>query len=54
MKINSCLIHIDQALEDFITKEEKFPIMTEVKEENKLCTKCAYCKNNAVYMVANE
>lgn len=54
MEINSCGIHIDQALEDFIAEEQRFPVMTEVEEEDKLCTKCTYCENSAVYMVANK
>lgn len=54
MKIFSCEMHIDQVLEDFIEKEEKFPMMSFIEEEEKLSTKCAQCENPALYIVANE
>ena len=54
MKIYSCQSHIDQALEDFIVEEEKFPIMTEVDQENKLSTNCTYCHQATLYIVSNE
>ena len=54
MKIYSCETHIDHALDVFIAKQEKFPIMEKVPEEEKLSTKCAYCEEPALYIVANE
>lgn len=54
MKIFSCEMHIDQVLEDFIEKEEKFPMMSFIEEEEKLSTKCAQCENPSLYIVANE
>ena len=54
MKIYSCESHIDQVLEDFIEKEEKFPLMEIIQEDEKLSTSCAQCDNPALYVVANE
>lgn len=54
MKIYSCESHIEQALEDFVLKEEVFPIMKAVSDEEKLSTTCTYCKESALYVVANE
>ncbi|MBB4826972.1 CxxH/CxxC protein (TIGR04129 family) [Sporosarcina luteola] len=54
MKMYSCEIHINQALDVFVAEEETFPIMVKVKEEEKLSTKCEYCDTPASYLVANE
>lgn len=54
MKEYSCEIHIDQALERFIEKEGKFPIMNPLTEEEKLSTTCTQCKKQALYIVANK
>jgi len=54
VKLYSCETHIDQVLEDFIQKEEKFPLMEFIQEEEKLSTTCSRCKNDALYIVANE
>jgi CxxH/CxxC protein (TIGR04129 family) len=54
MKINSCQMHIDQALEELIQKEEVYPIMKAVPESEKLSTKCTYCNEPAMYVVANK
>ena len=53
MEIFSCESHIEQALDDFIEKLEIFPIMEKVGEEKKLSTKCGYCNNVSIYVVAN-
>ena len=54
MKIYSCQTHIDQALEELISKEEVYPIMEAVPESEKLSTKCTYCNESALYVVANK
>ena len=54
MKIYSCEIHIDQALDELISKEEVFPIMEAVPDKQKLSTKCTYCNESALYVVANK
>ncbi|WP_253724456.1 CxxH/CxxC protein [Sporosarcina sp. HYO08] len=54
MKIYSCETHIDQALEEFIEKEEKFPMLKLIPQDEKLSTICAQCKTPAIYIVANE
>ena len=54
MKINSCQMHIDQALDELIQKEEVYPIMKAVPECEKLSTKCTYCNDPALYVVANK
>jgi CxxH/CxxC protein (TIGR04129 family) len=56
MKMNtySCEIHINHALDVFVAGQGKFPIMEAVKEEEKLSTKCTYCEEPAIYVVANE
>lgn len=54
MNIYSCESHIDQALEDLISKEEVFPIMVALPDEEKLSTICTYCEEAALYVVANK
>ena len=54
MNIYSCETHINHALDVFVAKQEKFPIMEVVSEEQKLSTNCTYCKEDALYVVANE
>ncbi len=54
MKIYSCQSHIEQALEDLIIKQEVFPIMEMIEENEKLSTKCMYCEEAPLYVVANE
>lgn len=54
MKFYSCEIHIEQVLEDFIEKEEKFPLMEIIQEDEKLSTSCSQCDQPALYVVANE
>ncbi|MCG7335131.1 CxxH/CxxC protein [Sporosarcina sp. ACRSM] len=54
MKIYSCETHINQALDVFVAEEKNFPIMKENTEEEKLSTRCTYCEELALYIVANE
>jgi CxxH/CxxC protein (TIGR04129 family) len=54
MKINCCQTHIDHALDMFVAEQNTFPILTELLDEEKLSTKCKYCDENAIYLVANE
>jgi len=54
MKIYSCQSHIEQALDELIIKEEVFPIMEAIAENEKLSTICTYCEEAALYVVANE
>jgi len=54
MNTYSCETHINHALDVFVAEQGKFPIMGAVPEEEKLSTKCTYCKEPAIYVVANE
>ena len=54
MKIYSCQTHINHALDVFVAEQEKFPIMEAVRDEEKLSTKCSYCEELALYVVANK
>lgn len=54
MKLYSCESHIEQALNDLVIKEEVFPIMEMLEENEKLSTKCTYCEEAALYVVANK
>lgn len=54
MKIYSCESHIEQVLEDFIEKEEKYPVMEFIVEDEKISTSCSQCESAALYVVANE
>lgn len=53
MNIYSCKTHIDHALDMFVAEQNTFPILTELTEEEKLSTKCTYCEEEAIYLVAN-
>ncbi|REB08202.1 CxxH/CxxC protein [Sporosarcina sp. BI001-red] len=53
MKINSCETHINRALDEFVAKEETFPSMEPITNEEKLSTTCDYCDTLAVYLVTN-
>ncbi len=53
MKINSCESHINRALDEFVAKEETFPNMESLKNEEMLSTTCNYCETRAVYLVTN-
>lgn len=54
MKLYSCETHINHALDVFVAKEETFPIMEKIIDDENLSTKCAYCDTPATYIVANE
>ncbi len=54
MRIFSCEIHINQALDMFVAEEKTFPMMEMIKEEDKLSTICTYCNSPAIYIVAHE
>lgn len=53
MKIHSCETHINRALDDYVAKEETFPNMEPIGEEERLSTTCDYCETLAVYLVTN-
>ena len=54
MKKYSCENHIDHALDMFVAETEQFPIMEMLSEEEKLSTKCAYCEEQATYIVSSK
>jgi len=52
--IYSCAEHVDIAIDTVVNEHETFPILEQVSDEEKLSTTCEYCKNPAIYMVANK
>lgn len=54
MRIFSCENHINHALDMFVAEEKTFPMLEELKNEDKLSTVCTYCEINALYVVAKE
>ncbi|WP_445489216.1 CxxH/CxxC protein [Niallia sp. 03133] len=52
--IYSCEEHIDIAIDTVVNEHETFPILEKIPEDKKLSTTCEYCKNTAIYMVANK
>ena len=52
--IYSCAEHVDIAIDSVVNEYETFPILEQISEEKKLSTTCEYCKNNAIYIVANK
>lgn len=46
-KIYSCENHIDIAIDDFLVKNETFPILNSSKDR-----KCDYCDGDAVYVLS--
>ncbi|AYV68712.1 CxxH/CxxC protein [Niallia circulans] len=52
--IYSCAEHVDIAIDSVVNEYKTFPILEQISEEKKLSTTCEYCKNNAIYMVANK
>jgi len=52
--IYSCAEHVDIAIDSIVNEYETFPILEQISDEEKLSTACEYCKNNAIYMVANK
>ncbi|MDN7242559.1 CxxH/CxxC protein [Planococcus sp. N028] len=53
MIINCCKTHVEHALDVFVAKTESYPILTELPDDKKLSTKCDYCEEAAMYLVAN-
>lgn len=51
--IYCCEEHIDLALDTIVDEYETFPVMTKMDVDN-LSTACEYCRNMAVYIVANK
>ncbi|QUG43656.1 CxxH/CxxC protein [Psychrobacillus sp. INOP01] len=54
MRIFSCENHINHALDMFVAEQKTFPMLEELKNEEKLSTVCSYCESSALYIVANE
>ena len=52
--IYSCDEHVDIAIDTIVDECETFPVLTKISDEEKLSTPCEYCRNQAVYLVANE
>lgn len=52
--IYSCDEHVDIAIDTIVDEHETFPVLTKIEEEEKLSTACEFCRNKAVYLVANE
>lgn len=53
MILYCCEEHVGMALDEVVYECETYPILTNVEEENGLSTACEYCRNKAVYVVAN-
>jgi CxxH/CxxC protein (TIGR04129 family) len=51
--IYSCEEHVDIALESIVIEYETFPVLDKIPVDN-LSTTCEFCKNQAVYIVANK
>jgi len=45
--VQACEDHIDIAIDDFIDKNETFPLLTKAIEGN-----CSYCEKAAVYLLS--
>lgn len=54
VRIFSCENHINHALDMFVAEQKTFPMLEEIKNEEKLSTVCSYCESSALYIVANE
>ena len=54
MKKYSCETHIDHALDMLVAETGEFPIMEMLNDEDKLSTKCSYCKERATYIVSSK
>ena len=54
VRIFSCETHINHALDMFVAEQKTFPMLEELKSEEKLSTVCSYCESSALYIVANE
>ncbi|MEH7109159.1 MULTISPECIES: CxxH/CxxC protein [Bacillaceae] len=51
--IYCCEEHVELALDVIVHEHETFPVLEKVDVDN-LSTSCEYCRNNAVYVVANK
>lgn len=51
--IYCCEEHVEIALDEIVDKFFVFPVMTKL-DVDKLSTSCEYCRNKAIYMVANK
>ncbi|MDQ6595313.1 CxxH/CxxC protein [Bacillus salipaludis] len=51
--IYCCEEHVDIALDTVVNEHETFPLLTKLDVDN-LSTSCEYCRNSAVYIVANK
>jgi CxxH/CxxC protein (TIGR04129 family) len=51
--IYCCEEHVELALDVVVDEYETFPVLMKIDVDN-LSTSCEYCKNQAVYMVANK
>lgn len=51
--IYCCKEHVELALDITVDEHETFPILEELNEDKKLSTRCEYCDQPAVYIVAN-
>ncbi|MBU8881255.1 CxxH/CxxC protein [Bacillus sp. FJAT-29790] len=52
--IYCCEEHVDIAIDTVVDEYETFPQLKKVLGEEKLSTACEYCKNPAIYLVANK
>jgi CxxH/CxxC protein (TIGR04129 family) len=51
--IYCCAEHVELALDMIVDEYETAPILEVLSEEQKISTTCEYCRNQAVYIVAN-
>lgn len=51
--IYCCEEHVDIALDSIVYEYETYPVLTKLDVDN-LSTNCEYCRNQAVYVVANK
>lgn len=51
--IYCCEEHVELAIDVVVDEYETFPQLSKISGED-LSTACEYCRNNAIYVVANE
>ncbi|MCL6572795.1 MAG: CxxH/CxxC protein [Bacillus sp. (in: Bacteria)] len=51
--IYCCEEHVDLAIDTIVDEYETFPVLAKAPVDN-LSTICGYCKNKAIYIVANK
>lgn len=54
MELYCCQTHVGQGLDEVVAKTESYPILTELSDIKKLSTKCNYCEEQALYLVADK